>query len=325
MIRLVIIAATLLVAAGCEYPRPKVDLKWDYTPRQRDSIEFSYTHHYTENFNFKVTVDSLVLLPQSPADLMESLGDTAWVYRDDCVVVADIAKATTDTIDSMWIKIARDQYTIGWLREKDLMKSVVPDDPISEFIHAFGNRRTVALCCVAIIAVAVVLMRIIRRKKAKIVHFNDIDSIYPPLLCVNVAVVAMVYASIQHFVPQTWQEYYFHPTLNPFIVPPILALMITGVWSMILLMLASADDARHKMGKSDAVPYLVSLGGMMMVVYLVFAVSTMIYIGYALFVVYIVFAFKEYRKKRMYKYICGRCGHKLRHKGTCPFCGAKNV
>lgn len=315
----------LCIVAGCSYTHPEADLKWDYTPKQRDSIEFSRTHHYTENFNFRVTGDSMMLLPQSPADLVQSLGDTTWVYKDNCIVVADVATASSDTVDSVWIKVARDQFTIGWVHEKELLGNVVPDDPISQFIHIFGNRRTVALCCIAAIAVAVALMRAVRRKKARIVHFNDFDSIYPTLLCIDTATVATIYASIQHFVPQTWQEYYFHPTLNPFAVPPVLSLLIAGIWAMILLSLASADDAAHKIDRVEAVPYLVSLCGMMIVIYLVFSATTMIYIGYALYIMYVAFALKQYGKNRLYRYVCGKCGHKLRHKGTCPFCGARNV
>ena len=320
-----LLAAVILFAAGCTYPRPQIDMLWDCTPQQRDSIEFSYTHHFTENSNFLVKGDSLMLLPQSPADVVQSMGDTVWVYRNDRVVVADIAMMGNDRTDSVWVKIARDQMTIGWLAEGTLLKNVVPEDPISQFIHVFGNRRIVALCCIAAIAVAVGLLKTIRRKKARIVHFNDIDSIYPTLLCVDMAFIALVYASIQHFVPQTWQEFYFHPTLNPFAVPPVLSAMIAGVWGLVLFAIAAFDDAVHKLEWQGAVPYLLTLAGMAMVVYLVFAAATMVYAGYPLFVAYAAFAFVRYRRNRTYKYVCGKCGHKLRHKGTCPFCGAKNI
>ena len=79
------------------------------------------------------------------------------------------------------------------------------------------------------------------------------------------------------------------------------------------------------MGWGDALPYLCSLLGMMMVVYLVLAATTFIYVGYPLLVAYVIFAFVKYRGNRLYKYVCGRCGHKLRHKGRCPFCGAENI
>jgi hypothetical protein len=42
-------------------------------------------------------------------------------------------------------------------------------------------------------------------------------------------VAATVYNSIQHFVPETWEHYYYDPTLNPFEVPFILGLFIVCV------------------------------------------------------------------------------------------------
>jgi len=321
---LLLLLAALLPSA-CHYPSPAVDLAWDCTPEQRDSIEFAYHHHYTIDYNFEVTADSLRLLPESPADIMTSLSDTSVVYRRDIVVVADMVTVPTDTTDTTWIKLARDQSTLGWVSEKEMLSSVVPDDPISRFIHVMGNRRNIALFAVAIIAVGVLLLRKIRRRKTRIVHFNDIDSVYPTALCIDVAFMAVIYSSVQHFVPETWQEFYFHPTLNPFVTPPIISLLIVTFWGMIILTLASIDDVGHKMGWGDALPYLCSLLGMMMVVYLVLAATTFIYVGYPLLVTYVIFAFVKYRGNRLYKYVCGRCGHKLRHKGRCPFCGAENI
>ena len=43
-----------------------------------------------------------------------------------------------------WVKVARDQETMGWVREGELLKKVVPVDPISQFIHLFSSSHTVA-------------------------------------------------------------------------------------------------------------------------------------------------------------------------------------
>ena len=266
-----------------------------------------------------------MLLSVTPDDPVRPFVDTVYVHEGDLLVVADFAYAPADTVDTVWIKVAHDQATIGWLHEKELLGNAVPDDPISEFIHFFGSKRNIALCVVAIVAAAVYLIHLVRRKKIRIVHFNDIDSLYPSLLCLDIAVVAVLYATIQHFVPQTWQEFYFNPTLNPFILPPVLAAMITGVWLMVLLALATVDDVARILGRGGALPYLLSLLGMSLVVYMVFAATTYIYLGYALLVAYVVFAVMRYRRNRTYRYLCGRCGHKLRHKGTCPYCGASNM
>lgn len=322
---ILLVMLAMLGIAGCTYPQPSSETLWDSTPKQRDSIAFRQSHHYSISYNFFVSGDSLLLLPQTPADLIESLSDTALVRHGDRIVVADIEFVPADTVDSVWVKVARDQSTIGWVHEKDLLRNTVPQDPISKFIHLFGNRRIITACIIAAIAVAILLIRTIRRKKIRVVHFNDIDSSYPAVLCVLMAMLATIYASVQHFYPETWQEFYFNPTLNPFAVPFSLSALLICFWGIIIMGIAAVDDVTHKLAMNESLPYLLSLVAMIMVIYLVFAVTTIIYIGYPLLVAYIVFAIVMRRRSRTFKYVCGRCGHHLRHKGTCPYCGARNV
>ena len=42
-------------------------------------------------------------------------GDTLYVVADDRLVVADIDIQPQDSIDSVWVKVARDQLTQGWV------------------------------------------------------------------------------------------------------------------------------------------------------------------------------------------------------------------
>ena len=70
--------------------------------------------------------------------------------------------------------------------------------------------------------VGVYLFRAFRRKQLQLVYFNDIDSVYPLFLCLLMAFSATVYESMQVFVPDTWEHFYFNPTLSPFKVPFIL-------------------------------------------------------------------------------------------------------
>ena len=101
-----------------------------YTEEQLDSISFSSTHHYTNNYNFVVKADSLVLLKQQPEEKLNSLmTDSFVVKKHDALVVADIRILPTDSIDSVWVQVARDQSTFGWIHESTLLKKVVPDAP----------------------------------------------------------------------------------------------------------------------------------------------------------------------------------------------------
>ena len=105
---------------------------WDMTQQQLDSISFYSTHHYTQTYNFQVRADSMPIIQQLPAEALSDMPiDTMVVYKGECLVVADIMTVPADTIDSIWVKVARDQSTFGWIHEHDLLSAVSPDDPIS--------------------------------------------------------------------------------------------------------------------------------------------------------------------------------------------------
>ncbi|MDE5788422.1 MAG: zinc ribbon domain-containing protein, partial [Bacteroidaceae bacterium] len=61
------------------------------------------------------------------------------VYKNDPLVVAQIEIIPEDPMDSVWVKVARDQMTQGWIHESELLEAVVPDDPISQGIYIFSN------------------------------------------------------------------------------------------------------------------------------------------------------------------------------------------
>ena len=84
-----------------------------------------------------------------------------------------------DTVDSVWVKVARDQETMGWVREGELLKKVVPVDPISQFIHLFSSSHTVAFFVILALFGMGYLYRAVRKKRLQLIWFNDIDSIFP--------------------------------------------------------------------------------------------------------------------------------------------------
>lgn len=296
-----------------------------YMERVKDSLSFYSQHHYTENYNFVVKRDSIMLLRQQPEEAVSMMStDTFAVYRHDPLVVADIRILPNDTIDSVWVQVARDQLTFGWIHESELLPSVVPDDPISQFISTFSDRHLLFfLVIISLIAIAY-LMHIILKRNAKIVHFNDIHSIYPTLMAISIACAATLYASIQLFAPEMWRHFYYHPTLNPFSVPLILSIFLVTVWFMLILAIACVDVVLHQLSLSEAVLYLCGLGAVCAFNYIVFSVTTLYYIGYPLLLLYIYYALTSYRKHSHCQYICGNCGAMLTKKGRCPHCGTVN-
>ena len=307
MRRLVSLLFVSLLLCGCYNRGPITPDAWDLTAQQLDSISFYTTHHYTQNYNFVVTGDSLVVVAQQPDDMsvpevvsieLESIGeemkkDSITIRRNEHVVVADIKTVPSDSIDSVWVKVARDQLTFGWIHENELLSKVSPDDPISQFIDTFSNTHLLVFMAFCILTGAAYGLRRLMRKGCKIVHFDDIPSFYPTALCLLIASSAVLYSSIQLFGPETWRHFYYHPSLNPFALPFWLGVFISSVWAIIILGLATIDDVYHSLPLADAILYLVGLGAICAVVYVVFSITTLYYIGYPLLIAYFYFAIKR--------------------------------
>ena len=297
-----------LILVSCYNQGPVTSDAWDLTEQQLDSISFYTTHHYTQGYNFVVSADSLVILEQQnemmpvpdilSAEMMAgdvtmpmlSMVDSIILRRHDHLVVADICTIPTDSIDSVWVKVARDQLTLGWLRERDLLKAVSPDDPISQFIDYFSNTHLLIFLAFCVIVGGAYGVRRLLCKGAKIVHFNDIPSFYPTTLCLLVASSAVLYSSIQLFAPEMWRHFYYHPSLNPYSLPWHLGLFVSSVWAIVIVAIATVDDVTHHLLFGESLLYLGGLAAICAVDYVLFSLTTLYYIGYPLLVAYYVFA-----------------------------------
>ena len=172
---------------SCRYQVPESSLK-AVSQKTKDSVDYLPEHYYTLNSNFEVTSDSL-LLQQLP------LIDVLPVYKGEKLVVAEFMVQAADTVDSVWVKVARDQETMGWVREGELLKKVVPVDPISQFIHLFSSSHTVAFFVILALFGMGYLYRAVRKKRLQLIWFNDIDSIFPNILTLLMATAATLIAA----------------------------------------------------------------------------------------------------------------------------------
>ena len=297
-----------LFTISCYNQGPLTPDAWNLTEQQLDSISFYTTHHYTQGYNFVVSKDSLPVLEQQQEMMsvpeilsaefqagdvmmpMLTMVDTIILRKHDRLVVADINTVPADSIDSVWVKVARDQLTFGWVHESDLLAAVSPDDPISQFIDFFSNAHLLIFLGFCVLVGGAYGLRRLMRKGARIVHFNDIPSFYPTLLCLLVASSAVLYSSIQLFATETWRHFYYHPSLNPFVLPWHLGLFVTSVWAIVIVAIATVDDVRHHLPLGQVILYLGGLAAVCAVDYVVFSVTTLYYIGYPLLIAYFVFA-----------------------------------
>lgn len=331
LIRTVFILLVSVLATGsCYYTHPDQDDHWTITDEAKvDSVKFYINHHYWCGFNFKTT-DTISLMPFPVAcnerNKSAHLLPPVKIHKNDPLVVAQVIYLPTDEVDSVWVKVARDQLTQGWVHESFLLKRVVPNDPISKFIYHFSDRRAVYAIFLLGIAILFWLIQSVRHKKFRLVHFRDIPSFYPTLLCLCVSGSATIYGSMQRFVPTTWVEFYYHPTVNPFNpdIPLILALFLFSVWFMLVVAVAVLEEMRRQDDLGDRLWYLSSLAGVCMVLYLVFTLATPYYVGYPLLLAYWIFAIRQYWLHRPTHLLCGFCHKAIVQKGKCPHCGAIN-
>lgn len=270
----------------------------EYSDRQLDSISFSTTHHYTNKYNFLVFKDSLELMRQQPEEYISGLKvDTFAVKKNHLLVVTDIRMVPQDSIDSVWVQLATENNDFGWVRESKLLRRVVPDDPISEFIMTFSNVHLLIFLVVIVVITMAYLVRKVFHSNGKIVHFNDIDSPYPVTLVLLVSISAAFYGWIQSFEPEMWRHFYFHPSLNPFAVPHLLGVFLALVWAVLIVALACVDEVYHRLTFGEGLLYLGGLAGVCALDYIIFSVLSLYYIGYVLLIAYIYFAIKTYRRK----------------------------
>lgn len=245
--------------------------------------------HYSANYNFLVT-DSIALQQERPLHNQQEWGDVMWVRKGDAVVVAQMSVIPEDTVDTMWVKLARDQQTQGWVRETTMLESVVPDDPISEFINLFSDRHTDYFLSFSLLVLLLWLWLHSKRRKLPVVHFQDIDSGYPATLCLTLSASALMYAAIQRYYADEWQEYYFHPSLNPFGWPMMVSLFLCSVWLLIIMLIATVQEMRRLMHGSDFLLYGATLTAVAMVDYMLFTMLPFPWVAVPLFLIYTLYA-----------------------------------
>ena len=332
---LLLLCALLLGVLGlfpsCNYSHRTPQDRWIATKGlEPDSIEFRYTHHYWKN-DFFMATDTISLqdFPRAGLALLRSsdVAAQSFVTAGDEVAVVGIHHVA-DSLgqQQIWVQVARDRFCKGWVSEAELLDRSIPSRPISKFIYYFSDRSLVYYGSVLLVAALVLMLRLARKRRIPFVHFNDIRSFYPTLLCLIVATEATIYGTMQRFAPETWVEYYFHPTLNPFTpgLPLILALFIAFLWLMVLVAIATFEDLRHAPEDFGILAYLAGLAMMCVALYLVFSLSVHIYIGYPLLLAYWAFAFWRHHRFATPHYRCGNCGALLDEAGRCPECGVEN-
>ena len=142
----------LLLLVSCRYPREEGQIS-----------------ALKENTNLEVFTDSVAL------ERLPVKNSFTYLHKGDRVVVAELNVHATDSVDSIWVKVAHSQEVQGWIRQSELVKNFVPSDSISQFIHFFSDTHASYFVIVFFVFVGVWLFRVFRKKQLQLVYFNDID------------------------------------------------------------------------------------------------------------------------------------------------------
>lgn len=299
-----ILIMSLLIITGCTSPsnnRDKLN-DWTLTDQQRDSILFSHYHHYNVGYNFMFDSDSVELrgTPGNVPIVNEHSFFHSTIHKGQDFVVTEISRNPSDsTADSVWVRVGSDDIMPGWITEETLLQNSTPLDPISRFIHFFSDTHVFAFIAMALLVAIILIYRVVKRRETHIIHFNDVPSIYPTLFALSIATSAMLYGAIQHLQPETWEEFYFHPTLNPIGQSFVISLFLSSTWLTIILLLSVVFDLSEKLPLGEHINYILLLVVWAGVLYIVITLSTKIYIGYGVWFAYCCLALAQYLRKRL--------------------------
>ena len=295
---------------SCHYSRPNQDYLLPAKEGMVDSISFNANYHYWKGFKFQ-TVDTLYLKVKDVNRLSTFVVNVDTILPGTSVVVADIVvqpplpvdeirDSTQKTAsDSLWVSVVQSAEHHGWLSEKSLRERAIPDDPIAIFIYRFSGWRTAA-AIIFVIIVAVSYFSIRRKDHAKVIR-NIVEaqsSPYAVMMTCAAGILGMVYGFLESNALDAWQQFFYHPTINPFAegIPFILRLFVAMIWINLVLAVAVFDDARSRMYLSKAIPQILIVYATSLLVYVVVAFTSNLYVGPAVLAIYAFWAIRNCQK-----------------------------
>lgn len=274
--------------------------------------------YYSTNYNLIVKADSIVL-KQETNSYKEAV-----VKKGELIVVAEFHVQPSDKKDSLWTRVAHDISTQGWIRESELSQNTIPADPISQLIMFFSNNKNLYFLYIAICFFILYTIRTIRKNRFDILHLKNFGSSYPIALCCATTISATVYSHILHHDKELWMYYFYHPSLNPFELPWQLSILVTSVWGIAILAIATIDEITRNT-TLYTVYNIVSTFFFCIICYILPLVLYDYGLTYPFLALMLFITYRHARASNRYKYKCGKCGCRISKKGICPNCGAKNI
>lgn len=282
------------------------------------------TYEFSEGY--VVDCDSLSLQINRPLHTcpIDTISPNALLVPGDTVAVVKRVIIPEDAVDSVWVLVTNQHFELGWLHESDLVADIIPIDPISQAIHFFSvYHDEIFYVAIGLMLFAMILLWLVHHQ-LRIPFYRDMPSFYPALVIIVFGAMVVLYINIQRLVPDEWEYYYFHTTLSPFGQTRPILLFLSSFWVLLVLSIATLDDMIHRLNLIDFIVYGLVLMGMLCAEYLLINwVSSYTNLPFILYgIIVLVVAVLSYCNR--IRFICGKCGQPLHHKGRCPSCGAIN-
>lgn len=323
-----------------------------------DEQKSQLRQHVEVGYNLIVLSDTLVLsevLPDGAALSTEAtvplLNETGTperivIRRGDNIAIADILTVpATDTLaasagaDSVvYVRVARDQQTIGWVGEHELLASASPVDPISRILRFFSRSDVLlafSLVAVLFCVIAFAPCRLAGKLSHRVgspTYWNYVSgaTVLLPLL---ISLSAALCAYIQTSQAWAWHHFYFHPTLSPLSAPWPVSILLLLLWASLICTLAALDELVSLTPLARLPRRLFQLFSLCLLLWMVFSLCTLAGPAVLLLVLGVVAAawykfspctIRQLFSRHYARFLCGSCGAPMHSKGRCPHCGADN-
>lgn len=259
----------------------------------QDSIAFSATHHYNIGYNFVLIADSMQLFttPEGVSLNLDYAPDSAIIRSNEDFVITEIyhVPVVDSTItDSIWLRVGSDGIPLGWVSEGELLNKAAPVDPISLLIFYVRHHDKFILALSFIIILAIAIYIIVAEKKIAKFNKQRVISYYSIAFLLSITAAGVVYSILTEKHSDLWQDFYFHPTLNPLGLQKMLALYLSTIWLSIILWLASIFDliAKTTLSKTTISTMLHIVFGL--AAYTLLACNSFIYLNLVIYIIFVV-------------------------------------
>lgn len=275
-----IFGVLIVLASSCAYKHRGSEQDAPHGQGQQDSLVLSLGGiAYDVGYNFVLVADSMELLTSAEGMnfSFEYAQDSVVIKKGEDFVITEIYRvpvADSAAVDSIWLRVsvlrasAVDNYTPvtgmladiespvmggGWVSESELLGKAAPADPIALFIFYVTHNYRIFCVLSVIVGLIAIAYLVFAGKNLLLTKRKGVVSYYPIAFLLSIAAAGLVYSVLRERAPRLWQDFYFHPTLNPLGLEKLLAFYLAFFWLSLILWLASFFDLAAKLPLDKAV------------------------------------------------------------------------